>query len=68
MVNKRPITDFGKSVKFALIDEGKTLTWLSEEVTKKTGLYLDSSYMNKILTGQKNPEKIIDAIKEILEI
>ena len=68
MVNKRPITDFGKSVKFALIDEGKTLTWLSAEVTKKTGLYLDSSYMNKILTGQKNPEKIIDAIKEILEI
>ena len=68
MVNKRPITDFGKSVKFALINEGKTLTWLSEEVTKKTGLYLDSSYMSKILTGQKNPKKIIDAIKEILEI
>lgn len=67
-MNKRPITDFGKNVKFALIDEGKTLTWLSEEVTKRTGLYLDSSYMNKILTGQKKPKKIISAIEEILNI
>lgn len=67
-MNKTKITDFGKKVKVALIDKGKTLTWLSEEVTKKTGLYLDSSYMNKILTGQRNPEKIITAIKEILEI
>lgn len=67
-MNKTKITDFGKKVKFALIDKGKTLTWLSEEVTKKTGLYLDSSYMNKILTGQRNPEKIITAIEEILKI
>ena len=61
-------TEFGKKVKCALIDEEKTLTWLSEEVTKRTGLYLDSSYMNKILTGQRNPEKIITAISEILNI
>lgn len=61
-------TEFGKKVKCALIDEGKSLTWLSDEVTKRTGLYLDSSYMNKILTGQRNPEKIITAISEILKI
>lgn len=65
---KRKLTAFGKEVKKALLEKGKTLTWLSKEVTKRTGLYLDSSYMNKILTGQRNPEKIVNSICKILDI
>lgn len=61
-------TTFGKQVKYRLIDLGKTQTWLHEQITKKTGLYMDSSYMYKILTGQCNTPKVVQAIREILDI
>ena len=62
----KKITPFGKNIKVALIERGKTQEWLIGQVKEKTGLFFDSSYMYKILTGtQKNP-KIINAIKEIL--
>ena len=64
----KKVTPFGKSIKVALIDRGKTQEWLIGQVKEKTGLFFDSSYMYKILTGtQKNP-KIINAIKEILDL
>lgn len=62
----KKITPFGRNIKVALIDRGKTQEWLIGQVKEKTGLFFDSSYMYKILTGtQKNP-KIINAINEIL--
>ena len=67
-VNLSKFSDFGLSVKTKLIQNGKSQKWLEEEVTKKTGLYVDSGYMYKILTGQRNAPKIIDAICEILNI
>ena len=66
--NLPKFSDFGLSVKTKLIQIGKSQKWLEEEVTKKTGLYVDSGYMYKILTGQRNAPKIIDAICEILNI
>ena len=68
MNNLPKFSDFGLSVKTKLIQIGKSQKWLEEEVTKKTGLYVDSGYMYKILTGQRNAPKIIDAICEILNI
>ena len=64
----KELTSFGKSIKVALINKGKTQAWLIGKVKENTGLFFDSSYMYKILTGtQKNP-KIINAIREILEL
>ena len=62
------LTAFGKQVKYRLIDLGKTQTWLQEQITKKTGLFMDSGYIYKILTGQRNTPKVVQAIREILDI
>lgn len=62
------ISDFGLSVKTELLKKGKTQKWLEEEITKKTGLYVDSGYMHKILTGQRNAPKIVESICDILNI
>lgn len=57
---------FAKEVKKALIDVGKNYEWLSEEVTDRTGLYCDSPYISRVLNGERNAPKIVQAIKEIL--
>ena len=68
MENSSKFTDFGLAVKVALLQKGKNLRWLQEEVTKRTGLSIDSSYISKILTGKRNAKKIVQAICEILDI
>ena len=67
-MNKSKFTDFGLSVKTELLKQGKEQKWLAEEITKRTGLYVDNGYMYKILTGQRNSPKIVEAICEILKI
>lgn len=42
--------------------------WLIERVQEVTGLYFDRSYMYKIQTGQLSTPKIVQAIREILEL
>ena len=61
-------TQFSKTVKKKLIDLDKSPDWLCEEVSKKTGLYFDSSYLSKVLRGVYAPEKMVKAICEVLEI
>ena len=61
-------TDFGKAIMKRLVDLEKQQQWLIEEVASRTGLYVDSSYLFKIKTGQLATPKIIAAICEILEI
>lgn len=68
MLNCSKFTDFGLCVKTELLRTGKSQKWLEEAVSKKTGLYVDSAYMHKILTGQRNAPKIVAAICEILNI
>lgn len=65
---KFKLTDFGKKIKFSLIERDLNQEWLIAEVKKKTGTYFDSSYLYKIMTGQKKTPKIISAICEILGI
>lgn len=61
-------TPFGLCVKTELLRRGLEQKWLEQEVTSRTGLYMDSGYMSKILTGQRTPPKVIASIAEILDI
>lgn len=61
-------TEFGLCVKDKLLRRGKEQKWLEEEINKRTGLFVDSGYMYKILTGQRNAPKIVTVIREILDI
>ena len=67
-MNESKFTDFGLCVKTELLRRGKEQKWLEETVSEMTGLFLDSGYMYKILTGQRNPPEIIDAIRKVLNI
>ena len=62
------LTNFGLRVKTELLKRGRSQLWLEREVTKRTGLFADDSYMYKILTGQRKAPKIVQAICEILDI
>ena len=62
------ISDFGLCVKTELLKKRRTQKWLEEEITKRTGLYVDNGYIHKILTGQRNAPKIVESICEILDI
>ena len=61
-------TPFGLCVKTELLRRGKTQTWLVRQIGDDTGLFVDDSYLYKILTGQRNAPKIVQAIRDILEI
>lgn len=65
---KTKLTDYGIEVRTRLMRMGQTQTWLEQEVTRRTGLYVDSSYMYRILTGQRAAPKVVCAINEILGI
>ena len=65
-MNLSKFSDFGLSVKVKLLQIGKEQKWLEEAVSEKTGLYVDSGYMYKILTGRRNAPKVVAAIREIL--
>lgn len=67
-MNSCKLTGFGLCVKTELLRLGKEQKWLEEQVEEKTGLFMDSGYMYKILTGQRNAPRIVQAIREILNI
>ena len=67
-MNMSKFSDFGLCVKTELLRIGKTQKWLEEAVAEKTGLFVDSGYMHKVLTGQRRAPKIVTAIREILNI
>ncbi len=61
-------TPFGKEIKKRLVDLDKNHSWLIDMVCTKTGLYFDGSYLHKIMTGKLNTPKVVQAIREILNI
>lgn len=61
-------TRFGKEIKKRLVDEDRDQKWLIEQVSLKTGLYFDRSYLHKIMTGKLSTPTMVSAICEILEI
>lgn len=68
MVDCCKFTPFGLCVKTELLRRGKSQKWLEEEVKVRTGKFLDSGYLYKILTGRRNAPKIVQAIREILDM
>lgn len=60
------LTNFGKDIKKRLLDIDQNQNWLIERVKEKTGLYFDSSYMNKIMTGTLKTPSIVNAVCDIL--
>ena len=62
------MTDFGKTVKIRLIEIGKPQKWLVDEVKTRTNLYFDDSYLHRITHGKYENPKIVEAIKQILDI
>lgn len=62
------LTPFGKQIKKRLVDIDRSQAWLIEQVRAQTGLYFDRSYMYKIQTGQLETPKIVQAIREILDL
>ena len=68
MLDSCKFTPFGLCVRTELLRKGKTQAWLEKEVTARTGLFLDDSYIYKIFTGQRSAPKIVKAIREILDI
>lgn len=67
-MNSSKFTDFGLCVKTELLRRGKEQKWLEEEVKEKTGLFVDNGYLYKIFTGQRNAPKVVQAIREILDL
>lgn len=63
---KNPFTDYGIKVKTRLLEMGKTQNWLIQQLKEKTGMFVDSSSLNKVLTGQVNSERITSAINELI--
>lgn len=61
-------TDFGKEIKKRLVDMDQSQAWLLDMVSARTGLYFDGSYLYKVMTGQLNTPKIVEAICDILGI
>lgn len=59
---------FELEVKIKLLWRGMKQTELIQAVQSDTGLFLDDSYLYKILRGERKPEKIIQSICRILEI
>lgn len=68
MRNLSKFSNWGLCVKTELLRIGKSQKWLEETVSEKTGLFVDSGYMHKILTGQRNAPKVVTAICDILNI
>ena len=67
-MNKCVFTQFGKEIKKKLIDLDQTHIWLIAKVSEETGLYFDSSYLHKIMTGKLHTPKVVQAICDILGI
>lgn len=65
---KYPITEYGVKVKVALMKQGKTQEWLIKELSKATGQYVDSSNLNRVITGRLHSQSLIAGINKILDI
>ena len=67
-MNLSKFSDFGLAVKTKLLHTGKNQEWLVGEIEHSTGMFIDGSYLSKILAGKRNPPKIVEAIREILDL
>lgn len=62
------LNEFGIKVKHRLIDLGEPQNWLIAEVRKRTGKFMNSSYLSRLMTGKASSEPMKRTICEILGI
>lgn len=67
-MQKNELCEFGIKAKVKLVQINKTSTWLANEVHKNTGLYVDTAYLSHIFTGKRKAPKVVNAIKDILQM
>lgn len=67
-MRKNELTEFGKEVKLELLLRGETQEWLIQEVRARSGRYLDSGYLSKILSGVRNSPEIKAHIRAVLDL
>lgn len=65
---RREPTALGRAIRRRLGEMGKTQMWLEEQVEARTGLFFDNSYLWKIIVGELATPRIVEAIREILDI
>lgn len=66
---KKPLCNYGKKVKLALMEQNRRQEWLISEIKRRyPGIYVDSSNLYKILVGDIKSGKVVSAINEILSI
>lgn len=65
-MRKNELTEFGKEVKLELLLRGETQEWLARQVKARSGKYIDSSYIYKILSGKRNAPEIKAHIRAVL--
>lgn len=64
---KKPLCDYGKKVKIALMEQNHKQEWLISEIKSRyPNIYVDSSNLYKILVGDITSGKVVSAINEIL--
>ena len=62
---KKPISEFGFVVKMELLKRNKNQNWLIDEVKRKNpSMFVDSSVLYKVLTGQTKSGNIVETIKK----
>ena len=62
-----PLTEYGVAVMTKLIQLNHNATWLCQEVSTKGNCYMDTQYLNKILTGKIPGAKKVELINEVLD-
>ena len=67
-LEKSKLCQYGKEIKKKLVDIDKNQAWLIEQVQQDTGLYFDSGYLYKVLTGRIKTPTIVQSIDRVLGV
>ena len=66
---KKPLCNYGKKVKLALMEQNRKQEWLISEIKRRyPDIYVDSSNLYKILVGDITSGRVVSAINEILSL
>lgn len=63
---RRKLCHFGVESKKRLVEINETQVWLAHQVSEDTGMFVDSSYLCKVFTGERSAPKIKSSIQKVL--
>lgn len=67
MLESTKYTDFGLAVKIELLRRGMKQDDLIKEIRNRD-MFCDSGYLSKIFRGERNAPKVVEAIRDILDM